>query len=134
MEDWRGRTVSMRGAGAARRPARALALAAFALAAQSGCQGRYATPRTVAALGSLAVLAGGATWAAGEARDGGGNSRLVGAGFVTVAAGIAAIVAAGGWMAVSVSCRADPDCDEDEQCREIPAPPGGVPYKQCMSR
>ncbi len=32
------------------------------------------------------------------------------------------------------ACDVDPDCDEDEQCREIPAPPGGVPYKQCMTR
>ena len=53
---------------------------------------------------------------------------------MTVVVGVAAIVAAGGWMAVQVACNVDPDCDEEEQCREIPAPPGGVPYKQCMAR
>jgi len=70
----------------------------------------------------------------GLASDGGVRSPLVTAGFVTVAAGLVAIVAAGGWIALAVSCDADPDCDEEEQCREIPAPPGGVPYKQCMPR
>jgi hypothetical protein len=82
-------------------------------------------------------VAGSASWAAGESMDGvgAGSSRgVVNAGLVSVAVGLVAIVAAGGWMAGSVSCRADPDCDEDEQCREIPAPPGGIPYKQCMSR
>ena len=48
--------------------------------------------------------------------------------------GLAATVIAGGWMAVDVACNVDPDCDEEEQCREIPAPPGGVPYRQCMAR
>jgi hypothetical protein len=110
----------------------AVSLAALLLV--GGCSGRYAAPRTLAALGSLAVVGGSATWAAGETLDKDRNAALVTAGFVTVAAGIAAIVAAGGWMAVSVACTGDPDCDEDEQCREIPAPPGGVPYNQCMSR
>jgi hypothetical protein len=101
------------------------------------CAGRYSGPRTLAGIGSLAVVAGGATWAAGEGMDRNGQtgtSSLVAAGFATVAAGLAAIVASGGWMAVSVACTADPDCPEEEQCREIPAPPGGIPYKQCMPR
>jgi hypothetical protein len=55
-------------------------------------------------------------------------------GFVGVAAGLVAIVVAGGWMAAKVACNVDPDCDENELCREIPAPPGGIPYKQCMAR
>jgi hypothetical protein len=102
----------------------------------AGCAGRYAGPRNVASLGSLAVVAGSVSWAAGESMDGSpGSSRgMVNAGLVSVAVGLAAIVAAGGWMAGSVACRADPDCDEEEQCREIPAPPGGIPYKQCMPR
>ncbi|HVZ70967.1 MAG TPA: hypothetical protein VHJ20_01220 [Polyangia bacterium] len=111
-----------------------LARLTLALACVSGCTGRYAAPRTIAALGSLAVVAGGVSWAAGESLDKNRNATMVDAGFVAVAAGVAAIVASGGWMAVSVSCTADPDCADDEQCREIPAPPGGVPYKQCMSR
>jgi hypothetical protein len=101
-----------------------------------GCAGRYHGPRTLAGLGAAAVLGGSASWAGGEAldRNGHGGSAFVNAGFFSVAAGVAVIVAAGGWMAISVACKADPDCDEDEQCREIPAPPGGIPYKQCMSR
>ena len=62
------------------------------------------------------------------------RSRSSNAGFVTVVVGLAAIVAAGGWMAASVACEADPDCPEEEQCREVPAPPGGIPYKQCIPR
>jgi hypothetical protein len=125
MEELRVRTVSAR---------RALVAAALALA--SGCAGRYSGPRTLASLGTVAVLGGSATWAAGQAFEdnGHGDSALVTGGFVSVAAGLAAIVVAGGWIAVSVKCESDPDCDETEQCREIPAPPGGVPYKQCMRR
>jgi hypothetical protein len=125
MEDQRVRTVSAR---------RALGMLALALA--SGCAGRYAGPRTLASLGTVAVLGGSATWATGQALEdnGHGDGALVTGGFVSVAAGLAAIVVAGGWIAASVKCEADPDCDETEQCREIPAPPGGVPYKQCMRR
>jgi hypothetical protein len=109
-------------------------LLAFALA--SGCAGRYKVPRTLAGLGTVAVAAGGATWAAGQdlEQNGHASHALVTTGFVGVAVGLAAIIAAGGWLAVKVACNVDPDCAEDEICREIPAPPGGVPYKQCMSR
>jgi hypothetical protein len=102
-----------------------------------GCAGRYAAPRTLAALGTAAVVAGSASWATGEGLDPahpGPAHALINGGFTTVAVGLAAIIVAGGWMAVSVTCTADPDCNEDEQCREIPAPPGGIPYKQCMPR
>jgi hypothetical protein len=104
----------------------------------AGCIGRHAGPRTLAALGALAVGAGSATWAAGEDHQGGGQAgtsqAIVRGGFVSVAVGLAAIVAAGGWMAASAACEVDPDCPEDETCREVPAPPGGVPYKQCVPR
>jgi hypothetical protein len=128
MEDSDARTVSDR----ARRPLGLL----LALALACGCAGRYKAPRTLAGLGTAAVVAGGATWAAGQAleRNGHDGGPLVGAGFVSVALGLAATVIAGGWMAIDVACNVDPDCDEEEQCREIPAPPGGVPYKQCMAR
>jgi hypothetical protein len=131
MEDSHARTVSERRARARRLLG---ALLAFALA--SGCAGRYKGPRTLAGLGAVAVVAGSATWATGQGleRNGHAGDGLVTTGFVGVAVGLAAIVAAGGWMAISVSCNVDPDCDEEEQCREIPAPPGGIPYKQCMSR
>jgi hypothetical protein len=101
----------------------------------AGCAGRHRGPRVLAALGAVAVAAGSGTWAAGESVAGESASRtLIGAGFVSVAAGLCAIVVAGGWMAASVACQADPDCPEEEQCREVPAPPGGVPYKQCVPR
>jgi hypothetical protein len=131
MEDPGARTVSR--ARAARGVAFALALAGVSV---GGCAGRYKAPRTLAGLGATAVVAGSASWATGQGLESNGHSggALVGAGFVSVALGLAAVVAAGGWMAIEVSCNVDPDCDEEEQCREIPAPPGGVPYKQCMAR
>jgi hypothetical protein len=131
MEDSHPRTVSVR----RRRGARPLG-AVLALALAAGCAGRYKAPRTLAGLGTVAVIAGSAVWATGQGleRDGGASGALVSSGFVSVAVGLAAIVAAGGWMAASVACNVDPDCDEEEQCREIPAPPGGIPYKQCMAR
>jgi O-antigen ligase len=115
-----------------------VALGALLPLLASGCAGRYLGPRRLAALGTMAVVAGSASWATGEGLDGGGHpgaSRaLVNGGFASVAVGLAAIIVAGGWMAGTVACTADPDCNEEEQCREIPAPPGGIPYKQCMPR
>lgn len=108
--------------------------AALALA---GCVGRHAGPRTLAAIGAIAVGAGSASWAAGERMAGDHPSAataLTRGGFITAAIGLAAVVAAGGWIASAVACTADPDCREDETCREVPAPPGGVPYKQCVPR
>jgi hypothetical protein len=111
---------------------------ALAIVLAGGCAGRYHGARTLAGLGTAAVLGGSGSWAGGEGLDGNGHpgsgGAFINAGFLSVAVGLAAIVAAGGWMAITVACKADPDCDEDEQCREIPAPPGGIPYKQCMSR
>ena len=104
----------------------------------TGCTGLHAGPRTLASIAALTVAAGGATWAAGEVVDPAGQGTasraLIDLGFVSVVAGVAAIVVAGGWMAASVACQADPDCADEEQCREIPAPPGGIPYKQCIPR
>jgi hypothetical protein len=116
------------------RRVRAAALALAGLIAVTGCAGRHVGPRVLAGIGGAAVAAGGGAWAAGENLSGGAARPLTNAGFATVVAGLAAIVAAGGWMAVSVACVADPDCPEEEQCREVPAPPGGVPYRQCVPR
>ncbi len=106
--------------------------------AASGCIGRHAGPRTLASIGGVFVGAGSATWAAGEGFDREAHPStaraLTDGGFVAVAVGLAAVVAAGGWMAAAVACDADPDCPEEETCREVPAPPGGVPYKQCVPR
>ena len=128
MEDRASRTVSRS------LPRIAVALAFFA----AGCAGLYKGPRLLAGAGAVAVAGGSGLWATGEGFEGGRNDSasqpLVNAGFVTVVVGLAAIVAAGGWMAASVACETDPDCPEEEQCREVPAPPGGIPYKQCIPR
>ena len=96
-----------------------------------GCAGRYRGPRSLAVLGTTLVAGGGTAWVLGERSQG---TTLTDAGFTLVAAGLAVVIAAGGWMASAVSCDADPDCDDSEQCREVPAPPGGIPYKQCVPR
>jgi len=96
-----------------------------------GCAGRYRGPRTLAAIGSVLVVGGGAGWIAGERAN---QSAATSVGFSLVAVGVALAIAAGGWMAGAVGCDADPDCDDTEQCREVPAPPGGIPYKQCVPR
>src|SRR5262245_31574302 len=128
MEDRASRTVS-----------RSLARIAVVLTlVAAGCSGLYRGPRLLAAAGAVAVTGGSGMWATGEAFQGGSNDAasqpLINGGFVAVVVGLAAIVAAGGWMAASVACEADPDCPEEEQCREVPAPPGGIPYKQCIPR
>jgi len=104
----------------------------------AGCSGLYTGPRMLASAGAVAVVGGSGMWATGEKLEGGSHDSssgpLINAGFVTVLVGLAAIVVAGGWMAASVACEADPDCPDEEQCREVPAPPGGIPYKQCIPR
>ncbi len=72
-----------------------------------------------------------ALWALADRREHPTAARVGMAGAL-VGAGMAA--GAGAWLASSVGCRADPDCAEGEACREIPAPPGREPYKQCMPR
>jgi hypothetical protein len=89
-------------------------------------------PRTLGFLGASAAVVGSGVWVVGEQRSNPGYVPAVGLGLVAV--GIVAMIAAGGWIAAEVRCDADPDCEETEECREIPAPPGGVPYKQCMTR
>jgi hypothetical protein len=96
-----------------------------------GCVGRYRGPRSLAGIGSALVVGGGATWIAGERSS---QSAATSVGFSLVAAGVALVIVAGGWMAGAVGCDADPDCDDAEICREVPAPPGGIPYKQCVPR
>lgn len=121
------------------RPRRGRALACLAvllgaLAPGAGCAttAHHFQPRALAFAGGGLALAGSGLWLAGENRAQPGALPAVG--LSAVAVGVVAMIAAGAWMAAEVSCQTDPDCAEDEECREIPAPPGGVPYKQCVPR
>ena len=105
-----------------------LALAGFLGA---GCARPYAGPKTLAALGAGLLVAGGTTWVVGDHEH---RSGMAAAGMVTTVVGAVAVFAAGGWLAAGVACTEDPDCPRTEECREIPAPPGGYPYRQCMPR
>jgi|SRR4051794_3367378 hypothetical protein len=96
-----------------------------------GCARPYKAPKTLAAIG-VGLLATGATlWVVGERGD---HGSLTNAGVAMTAAGAAAAFAAGGWMAAAIGCRTDPDCPESEACKEVPAPPGREPYRQCVPR
>jgi hypothetical protein len=114
-----------------RRLAQAVVLLALAGLAGAGCARPYAGPKTLAALGAGLLVGGGTTWVVGER---GNRDNVATAGLLTTALGAAAVIAAGGWMAASVACTEDIDCPRNEECREIPAQPGGVPYRQCMPR
>jgi hypothetical protein len=108
-----------------------LARAVLLLTLVAGCARPYPGPKTLAAVGSVLLASGGTAWAVGERTN---RSALIAPGFVTTVIGTAAIIGAGGWLAASISCRADPDCPEGEECKEVPAPPGGIPYRQCVKR
>jgi len=96
-----------------------------------GCARPYAGPKTLAAIGTGLLAGGAVTWVAGER---GHHENMATAGLITSLAGTALVIAAGGWLAVGVACQEDPDCPRNEECREIPAAPGGYPYRQCMPR
>ena len=108
----------------------------FAIAVTAGAAGcatsNHGRPRALALASAAVALGGSGVWVVGERRADPGSMPAVGLGIVAV--GIAGMIASGAWMAAQVSCQADPDCLESEECREIPAPPGGVPYKQCSPR
>jgi hypothetical protein len=110
------------------RAATALALVGCLAA---GCARTYTGPKALAAIGAALLVGGGTTWVVGERRNQNGTANL---GLVTTAVGVAAVIGAAGWLAASVACEEDPDCPRGEECKEIPALPGRVPYKQCMSR
>jgi hypothetical protein len=110
------------------RAALALALAGLLGA---GCARPYAGPKTLAAIGATLLVGGGTTWVVG---DRGHYDGVATTGMATTALGAVAVFAAGGWLAIGVACTEDIDCPRNEECREIPAPPGGYPYHQCMQR
>jgi hypothetical protein len=97
----------------------------------AGCARPYRGPKTLAALGASVLVGSAVLWAVGD-RVGGRPASRVGLVGAALGAGLAA--GAGGWLAASVGCQTDPDCPEGEACREIPAPPGREPYRQCMPR
>lgn len=97
----------------------------------SGCARNYTGPKTLAVIGTVLLVGGGTTWVVGERQD---QSRTATVGLVTTVIGAAAVIGAAGWYAASVACEEDPDCPRGEECKEVPALPGRVPYKQCMRR
>jgi hypothetical protein len=96
-----------------------------------GCAQPYSGQKTLAAIGAGLLVGGSGVWIAGERSS---HRGLVNPGFATALLGAGAIAGAAAWLAASVSCRVDPDCPEGEECKEIPAPPGGIPYRQCRRR
>lgn len=97
----------------------------------SACARPYSGPKTLAAIGAAVLVTSGTLWVAGRRGD---STRLGNVGAVGVVLGASAVISSGGWMASAIACQAEPDCPEGEECKEIPAPPGGIPYKQCMRR
>jgi hypothetical protein len=110
---------------------RRLSLVLLASLSLGACARPYKGPKTLGAVGAVLLGGGAAMWAVGDRQD---RRTLATAGVATALAGAAAALAAGGWLAASAACIADPDCPEGEACKEIPAPPGREPYKQCMRR
>ena|SRR2546421_8324049 len=104
---------------------------ALLVALAPGCARPYAGPKTLAALGTALLLTGSAVWIAGERSN---HRALTVPGFTATIIGAGGIVGAGGWLAGAVACRADPDCPEGESCKEVPARPGAIPYRQCVRR
>jgi len=101
------------------------------IALGAGCAQPYAGPKTLAAIGTTLLVGGGTAWAVGERTD---RRSMIAPGFISTVVGSLAVIGAGAWLAGSIGCRVDPDCPEGEECKEVPAPPGGVPYRQCVRR
>jgi hypothetical protein len=111
---------------------RSLMLAAVCLATVAGCARPYRGSKTLGALGVGLLASSAALWVAAErGRD---RERLTNVAAIGSATGTALVVGAGAWLAASATCNVDPDCPDDEVCREIPAPPGREPYRQCSPR
>jgi hypothetical protein len=110
---------------------RALLALALGVALAGGCARGYTGPKVLAGIGAALLVGGGTTWVVGARRD---QDRTANVGIITTALGAAAVIGAAGWYAASTACEEDPDCPRGEECKEIPALPGRVPYKQCMRR
>jgi hypothetical protein len=110
---------------------RAMLVLGLAVCLAAGCARGYTGPKILAGIGAVLLVGGGTTWAVGARREQDGTANV---GILTTAVGAAAIIGAAGWYAASTACEEDPDCPRGEECKEIPALPGRVPYKQCMRR
>jgi putative Ca2+/H+ antiporter (TMEM165/GDT1 family) len=106
-------------------------LATLCLAIAAGCARPYRGSKTLGALGVGLLATSAALWVVGERGD---RDQLAKVGAISSAAGTALVIGAGAWLAASATCNVDPDCPDDEVCREIPAPPGREPYRQCSPR
>lgn len=117
------------------RPSRPAVAALLALvlgaSVSAGCARPYRGPKALAGIGAGLLAGSAALWAVGERRD---RQTLTQVGAAGSAVGAVAAFAAGGWLAFASACNADPDCPDDEVCREIPAAPGREPYRQCTRR
>jgi hypothetical protein len=110
---------------------RQLAALSACLLLAGACARPYRGPKTLAAIGAGVLVGSAVVWAVGDRRD----HRLASqAGLAGALVGASLASGAAGWLAAAAGCEADPDCPEGEACREIPAPPGHEPYKQCMPR
>ena len=112
-------------------PLALVACLAMAGALSGGCARPYKGPKLMAGIGAGLLASSAALWAVGERTD---RRGMVQAGAAGAAVGAAVALGAGGWLAAAAACKADPDCPDDEVCREIPAPPGREPYRQCTPR
>ena len=107
------------------------ALLAASLMWAGSCARPYRGPKTLAAIGASVLVTSAVLWAVGDRM---GEQPVARVGMVGAIAGAGLAATAGGWLAASAGCNSDPDCPEGEACREVPAPPGRDPYKQCMPR
>jgi hypothetical protein len=121
----------MREGGSRLKLAAVVAAAAVTVAAGTGCERPYPGPKTLASIGVGVLATSAALWVAGDRNQ---NRFMSRTGAVGVAAGTAAAITAGAWLVGEAGCRVDPDCPDDEACREIPAPPGREPFRQCSPR
>ena len=96
---------------------------------QTGCTQPYLKQKRLAGLGILTSVPGAVVWAAGDRYN---NSRVATVGAMGLALGLTASAVAASWLAASAECDADPDCPDNETCKEIPAAAGNIPYKLCM--
>lgn len=97
----------------------------------TGCASPYRTARTVGATGGVLAAVGGALWVVGDDVD---RDAVRLPGVTAAIVGAACIATAAALFAAQTSCQADADCPNGYVCKELPAPAGLQPYRQCVPR